>query len=234
MKDNNTRKQTMKLIAHIFEVVKMQNWIIQIMNQFGYAGIALLIAIENIFPPIPSEVILTFGGFMTTYTSMKIWGVILSATIGSVFGAILLYGVGRWLTPEKLERWLEGKWGKMLHFKKEDVSRAAKWFSKKGKPAVFFCRFIPIVRSLISIPAGIARMSMISFLILTTAGTCIWNIVLVYLGVFAGEGWQKIVGYIGAYSMITLIVICILVVITAIAFYKKRFSQKSEHGSNEE
>lgn len=73
----------------------MQNWVIQIMNQFGYMRIAMLIAIENIFPPIPSEVILTFGGFMTTYTSMKVWGVILFATIGSVFGAVVLYGIGR-------------------------------------------------------------------------------------------------------------------------------------------
>lgn len=210
----------------------MQNWVIQIMNQFGYMGIAMLIAIENIFPPIPSEVILTFGGFMTTYTSMKVWGVILFATIGSVFGAVVLYGVGRWLSPEKLKRWLDGKWGKILHLKKGDVSRAADWFSKHGKSTVFFCRFIPIVRSLISIPAGIAKMNMPTFLILTTIGTCIWNTVLVYLGVFAGKEWQSIVNYTGIYSMITLFVICAAVIIMAIVFYKKRFSQKEEHESN--
>ncbi len=201
----------------------MQNWIIQIMNTFGYAGIALLIAIENIFPPIPSEVILTFGGFMTTYTSMNIWGVIIFATIGSVVGAIVLYGIGRWLSPEKLERWLDGRLGKILHFKKEDVSRAADWFSKRGKPTVFFCRFIPIVRSLISIPAGIARMNMVIFLILTTVGTFIWNAVLVYLGAFAGTSWEKVVGYIGTYSMITVFAFVVLAFITAIVFYKKRF-----------
>lgn len=91
------------------------------MNQFGYIGIALLIAIENIFPPIPSEVILTFGGFMTTYTNLNVWGVIIAATIGSLLGAIVLYGVGRFLSPERLGVILDGKLGQILHFKKEDV-----------------------------------------------------------------------------------------------------------------
>ena len=107
----------------------MQDIMINIMNQFGYLGIALLIAIENIFPPIPSEVILTFGGFMTTISDMKIWGVILSATIGSVLGAVVLYSLGRWLNPQRLEHWLDGRFGRILHLKKEDVQRAGKWFA---------------------------------------------------------------------------------------------------------
>jgi len=106
----------------------MHNWIIQIMDQYGYWGIMLLIAIENIFPPIPSEVILTFGGFMTTYTAMKLWGVVLFATFGSLIGAVILYGLGRWLKPEKLQRLLESSWAKALRFKKEDVDRAVGWF----------------------------------------------------------------------------------------------------------
>lgn len=100
----------------------MQDIIISIMNQFGYLGIALLIAIENIFPPIPSEVILTFGGFMTTISDMKIWGVILSATIGSVLGAVILYSLGRWLNPQRLERWLDGRFGRIFHLKKKMFS----------------------------------------------------------------------------------------------------------------
>lgn len=96
----------------------MQDIIISIMNQFGYLGIALLIAIENIFPPIPSEVILTFGGFMTTISDMKIWGVILSATIGSVLGAVILYSLGRWLNPQRLERWLDGRFGRIFILKR--------------------------------------------------------------------------------------------------------------------
>lgn len=206
----------------------MQDWIIQIMNQFGYVGIALLIALENIFPPIPSEIILTFGGFMTTYTSMNIWGVILSATAGSVLGAIVLYGVGRWFSPEKLERWLDSRWGKLLHFKREDISKAVGWFSKRGTLTVFFCRFIPIVRSLISIPAGIARMNMLKFLCLTSAGTFIWNVVLVYLGAFTGASWESIIGYMDTYSSITVYVLGILAIILAVIFYKSRVSKKAK------
>ena len=99
----------------------MEEAIIQIMNSWGYLGIFLLIMLENIFPPIPSEVILTLGGFMTTYTNLKIVGVILVSVLGSTLGAIILYLVGRIFNKERLERIVEGKIGKALHFKKEDI-----------------------------------------------------------------------------------------------------------------
>ena len=200
----------------------LQDWIIQTMDQFGYFGIFLLIALENIFPPIPSEVILTFGGFLTTYTQMQVWGVILAATAGSVAGAIVLYCVGRFFSQERIEGWLDGRLGRILHFKKEDVEKAARWFERKGKLTVFFCRCIPIVRSLISIPAGMTKMGMGTFLLFTTAGTFVWNIVLVYLGAFAGESWEKIVGYIGTYSHVTLVVLILVLAAAAGFFYYKR------------
>jgi alkaline phosphatase len=206
----------------------MQDWIIQIMNQFGYIGIALLIMLENVFPPIPSEVILTFGGFMTTYTSMNFWGVVIFATIGSVLGAIVLYLVGRCFTIELLEKWLDGKIGKLLHFKKEDVSKAIDWFSKWGNKTVFFCRFVPIIRSLISIPAGVARMNMATFLILTTIGTFIWNIVLVYLGTLAGASWETIAVYFDTYSTAALVFFILLAAVLGFLFYKSRFSKKAK------
>ncbi|MEG0691627.1 MAG: DedA family protein [Oscillospiraceae bacterium] len=206
----------------------MQELIIEMMNQFGYWGIALLIAIENIFPPIPSEVILTFGGFMTTYTDMNLWLVAFFSTIGSVVGALVLYGIGRILNEERLERWLGGKWGRILHLKPSDVKKADTWFQRKGKTTVFFCRFIPIVRSLISIPAGMSKMNLWVFLLLTTLGTSIWNIVLVWLGAIAGASWESIVGYIGIYSTVVLVSIGIGGLLFLYWFYKKRFKKKSE------
>ncbi|MEG2814171.1 MAG: DedA family protein [Oscillospiraceae bacterium] len=203
----------------------MQEWIIQIMNQFGYFGIALLIAIENIFPPIPSEVILTFGGFMTTHSELKIWGVVLVATIGSIVGALVLYGIGRLLTPQRLGKIID-KWGHILRVKKEDIQKAEGWFNKRGNLTVFFCRFIPIIRSLISIPAGMSHMNMGKFLIYTTLGTSIWNIVLVCLGSFAGENWEVIVGYINTYSHIVLLILAVIAVILIIWFVKKRINRK--------
>lgn len=206
----------------------MQEWIIQTMNQFGYIGIMLLIAIENVFPPIPSEVILTFGGFSTTYTDMQVWGVVIAATVGAVIGALVLYSIGRFFPPERIEGWLDGRLGQMLHFKREDVERAAHWFEKKGRITVFACRFIPIIRSLISIPAGMTKMPMGVFLLYTTAGTFLWNTVLVHLGVFAGESWERVAEYIDLYAHATLVVLIILFVIGAIFFYKTRIAKKSE------
>jgi alkaline phosphatase len=205
----------------------MQDLIINVMNQFGYIGILLLIAIENIFPPIPSEVILTFGGFMTTNSNMKILWVIVFSTIGSVVGALVLYGIGRLLTKERLEKILDGKIGHILGFKKQDVRKSEEWFAKRGNLTVLFCRFIPIVRSLISVPAGMTKMKLGTFLILTTAGTAIWNTVLVLLGAGFGASWGKIAGYIDSYSKITLIILCIIFAIGCFIFYKVRIQKKN-------
>ena len=198
----------------------MRNWIITSMNRFGYLGVAGLIGLENIFPPIPSEVILTFGGFMTTCTDLTFTGVVVSSTIGSLIGAILLYGIGWILSYDKLCRILSGKTGKILHLYPEDIDKAVSWFDKRGNYTVFFCRFIPIVRSLISIPAGCAKMKMLPFLLLTTAGSFIWNTVLVYLGALAGKSWSKIAGYMDTYSTIVLIIL-IIAVLSALYFFIK-------------
>ena len=204
----------------------MREWIIQIMNQYGYLGIMLLIALENVFPPIPSELILTFGGFMTSYTNINIWGVILFSTMGSLFGAIILYGAGRMFSRERLEGWLDGRMGKILHFDKKDVNRTISRFEKWGNSAVFFCRFIPIVRSLISIPAGISKMDIPSFLVLTAMGSLLWNTALVYLGLFAGSSWEKIAGYMNLYSSVFLVLFAVSLLIMLLIFLRKRLTGK--------
>lgn len=204
----------------------MQAFIMEFMSSYGYWAIALLIAVENVFPPIPSEVILTFGGFMTTYSAMNIYGVILFSTLGSVAGALVLYGVGYCIRAERIEQWLHGRLGKILHLSPADVKKAQGWFDKRGKTTVFFCRFIPIVRSLISIPAGMAKMRFMSFLTLTTLGTSIWNIILVYLGSIAGNSWEHIAGYIGSYSKIALIVLLIGFAGGAFFLFKKKLSKQ--------
>lgn len=201
----------------------MQAWIIEMMNQFGYIGVAGLIALENLFPPIPSEVILTFGGFMTTYTSLGVWGVIAAATVGSVIGAIVLYGVGRILKPERLKSLLSGRLGRILRLDPGDIDDALAWFDRRGNTAVFFCRFIPIIRSLISIPAGTAQMNMGMFLILTAVGSAIWNTVLVWLGAIAGASWSKIVVYMDTYTSMAVIVLIAGGLLFAARFIKKRY-----------
>ena len=207
----------------------MQEWILKLILDYGYIIVLFLIMIENIFPPIPSAVILTAGGFLTTLdnSSMNIFGVIVASTLGSALGAVILYLVGRLISPERLEAILGGRAGQILRLKSDDVRRSQKWFDKHGKITVFFCRFIPVIRSIISIPAGMARMKIPVFLILTTIGTFIWNAVLVSLGAAAGESWEKIAGAMGIYSKVGVIVIGTLFVAAVLVFYFKRRRNKN-------
>ena len=200
----------------------MQDLIIEIMNNFGYIGVFLLITIENVFPPIPSEVILLFGGFMTTYTSMNVIGVIVASTLGSVLGAIILYYIGKILNKERLKKIITSKPGKLLRLKPEDIDKADEWFDTKGNKTVFFCRFIPVIRSLISIPAGMSEMPMKKFLIYTTLGSLIWNAALTIAGSIVGENWTSILEIMDNYSHIIVILLAIIFVIAIIIFYSKR------------
>lgn len=199
----------------------MENWLTEVLNEFGYFGIVFLIFLENIFPPIPSEVILTFGGFMTTTSNLSIVGVIISSTARSVLGAMVLYSIGLQLDVERLEKIVE-KWGHILRVTKKDVHRADNWFDKYGPWTVFFCRFVPLIRSLISIPAGMSNMNFGLFVVLTTFGTLIWNSVLVYLGASVGESWESIVVKMDLYSKVIYIVLFLLMIVLIFFFLSRR------------
>ena len=200
----------------------METLIIEIMNDYGYIGVFLLILIENLFPPIPSEVILTFGGFMTTTSNITILGVILSSTIGSLLGAIILYYIGKILNKERLIKIVKSKYGKLLRIKPKDIESADRWFDTKGNKTVFFCRFVPVVRSLISIPAGMSEMPLFKFIIYTMLGSGIWNTLLVCIGAFAGDKKDYILSIIDSASHIILILIIIICLIFIYRFYKKK------------
>ncbi|EGL4210933.1 DedA family protein [Listeria monocytogenes serotype 4b] len=202
----------------------METWITSIMADFGYIGIFVLIIVENLFPPIPSEIILTFGGFMTTVTSLNVVMVIIVATLGSVVGAILLYKVASYFGKERLTK-IVLKYGRILRLKESDIERAESFFLKYGSWAVFLCRMIPLIRSLISIPAGMTKMKMSRFLILTTAGSLLWNTVLIGLGAVLGESWNEIVVFMDSFSTIIYSVIAILVVVGLGFFFRARFKK---------
>lgn len=204
----------------------MENWLLSIMENYGYVGIMLLIALENIFPPIPSEVILTFGGFMTTTTNLSITGVVIASTIGSVIGAGVLYFIGLQLDVERLDKIVD-RWGHILRLTKKDVHKADAWFDKYGPWTVFFCRFIPLIRSLISIPAGMSNMKLGLFFLLTTLGTLIWNIVLVYLGASVGSSWEVIVEKMDVFSDIVYVLLALLAIAFVIFYIKIRKKRKN-------
>lgn len=202
----------------------METWITGIMADFGYIGIFLLIMVENLFPPIPSEIILTFGGFMTTVSSLNVVMVIIVATLGSVVGAILLYKVASYFGKERLTK-IVLKYGRILRLKESDIERAESFFLKYGSWAVFLCRMIPLIRSLISIPAGMTKMKMSRFLVLTTAGSLLWNTVLIGLGALLGESWNEIVVFMESFSTIIYSIIAGLLIVGLAFFIRARFKK---------
>ena len=192
----------------------MNNFVINIMNKYGYLGILFLITIENVFPPIPSEVILTLGGFMTSKDgiNMSLFGVIMYSTFGSMLGAIILYYVGYIFNKDRLLKIVRSKVGKILCLKESDIVKSDNSFNKNGDLTVLYCRFIPIVRSLISIPAGVNKMKFSIFLLYTFIGSLIWNTVLVSLGKLVGENYMIVVGVFSKYSKVILILLICLIV----------------------
>lgn len=201
----------------------MNNFIINIMNKYGYLGILFLITVENIFPPIPSEVILTLGGFMTSKdgVTMSLFGVIMYSTFGSMLGAIILYYVGYIFNKDRLLKIVRSKVGRVLCLKESDIIKSDNSFNNNGDLTVLYSRFVPILRSLISIPAGVNRMKFSIFLIYTFIGSLIWNTVLVSLGKLVGENYMIVAGVFSKYSKVILILLICLIVYKIIKKIKK-------------
>lgn len=204
------------------------DWVIELMKDIGGPGIALGIFLENLFPPIPSEVILPLAGFTAAqghYTRVE---AVLWATLGSVAGALLLYGIGAALGLDRLRVIAH----KMPLVDVADVDKADAWFSKHGPKAVFFGRFVPGVRSLISIPAGIDRMKMTSFLFYTTAGSLIWNTIFVWIGYQLGDRYHLVEEYMDPISKVVYVLI-ILTGLGVIAWMVRR-SMKRSHDPDDQ
>ena len=188
----------------------MNTTIIDFISNYGYLAVAILIAVENIFPPIPSEIILTFSGFLSISAHLNLGGLIIASTIGALVGAIVLYLLGKLISFEKLERLITGKWGKILHFKMEHLEKAQRFFERHGNSTAFWGRFLPVVRSLISVPAGMAKFPIKRFLIFTAGGSLIWNAVLIVVGRLAGASWERFSVLIEKYSFVLLAVVVLI------------------------
>lgn len=199
----------------------MEQFITEIINNYGYLGIFLLITLENVFPPIPSEVILLFGGFLTTCSTLTVGGEILVSTLGSVAGAGVLYFLGYVLGEERIENIIV-RWGHIIRLGRKDFQRANQWFERYGVRTVFFCRLVPILRSLVSIPAGITKMQFGKFLLYTVAGTLIWNSILVSVGAAVGASWKTVVVYWDLYSKAVFVILGLLLLLLVIRIFVKR------------
>lgn len=169
----------------------MGGWVTNTLDSMGYFGVVWLTFLENIFPPIPSELIMPLAGYLVSQDRMTLVGATLAGTAGSVLGALLLYGVGRRVGEDRLKRFAE-RHGRWLTLSPSDIDRASDWFAKRGLWAVFICRLVPGLRSLISIPAGIHSMPIGRFLVVTALGTAIWTGALVFAGDRLGENFDQI------------------------------------------
>ncbi|GGD70023.1 DedA family protein [Microbacterium murale] len=173
------------------DLTGIAGWAVNLMETLGGPGAGLAIALENLFPPLPSEVILPLAGFTASRGSFTLVEVLVWTTLGSVVGALALYGLGAWLGRDRLRRLI----ARVPLMRLSDVDKAEAWFERHGYKAVFFGRMIPIFRSLISIPAGIERMNIVPFTLLTTAGSLIWNSIFVLSGFYLGENWAAVEPY---------------------------------------
>ncbi len=211
----------------------MEDIFTNLISQFGYIGVWFLIFFENVFPPIPSELILPLSGFFTTTTSLTLPGVIIAATIGSVTGAYVLYGVGRLLSRERLTAFFSTRPMRLLGFKPDDINKAVDWFDRKGQATVLICRCIPVVRSLISIPAGTAKMGVVRFSLYTLVGSAVWNTVLCTLGAAAGSAWKTVTAQAEWISDVVKYVIIAIVVVIVAFWVVKRIIPAIREGRSE-
>ncbi|MFI9752230.1 DedA family protein [Streptomyces collinus] len=184
-------------------------WVNDLMDALGAPGAGLAIALENLFPPLPSEVILPLAGFAASSGRMSLLAVLLWTTAGSVIGALALYGVGALLGRDRTVAIA----ARLPLVKVSDIEKTEAWFLKHGTKAVFFGRMIPIFRSLISVPAGVERMRLPVFLGLTTLGSAIWNTVFVLAGYFLGANWHQVSDIVSTYSKVVLAVAVVAVLV---------------------
>lgn len=189
----------------------MATWIIGIVSSTGYFGVVLLMFIENVFPPIPSEVIMPLAGYMVAQGKLAMAGVVLAGMAGSVLGALPLYYLGHKLGEKRLKDFAD-KHGRWLTLSGKDIERSKLWFDRHGGTTVLFCRLIPGIRSLISIPAGLAGMRLLPFLAYTAAGTGAWAALLAYLGYFLGSNFTQVGAYLDPVSWFVFGVLAIIYV----------------------
>ncbi len=189
----------------------MFDWIVKTIRSLGYVGVTSLTFLENLFPPIPSELVIPLAGFVAATGALSIWGVIVAATVGSLAGALLWYEIGRRVGERRVRRWVERS-GKWITLSPKDVDRAQGWFKRHGGAAVFLGRLVPGVRTFISLPAGFAGMPRTPFLLYSAGGTALWTAALAYAGVVLKANFTIVGDYIGIATNVLLAGLGVLLV----------------------
>ncbi|MFM8525036.1 MAG: DedA family protein [Cyanobacteriota bacterium] len=199
----------------------VEHWV----EHWGYAGIVAGMVLENVIPPIPSELIMPLAGFYAAQGKLNLVLVVLSGVLGTVIGALPWYGVGRLANEERLGRWVE-RHGRWVGVSAAELARSRGWFQHHGAKVVFWGRLIPAIRTLISVPAGIEMMPFGSFLFWTTAGSLLWNLVLTLAGYFLGSHWEQVIAWIkpieGVINKLIVLLVVAVVVWLGLRFWRRR------------
>ena len=180
--------------------------ILSLVNKGGYLGIGFLMFLENVFPPIPSEVIMPLGGFLAEQDKLDFWVVVLAGTLGSTVGQLALYYLGAAVGERRLKRWAK-RHGRWMAVSVDEIDRAKDWFDRHGGMAVFICRLVPALRSLISLPAGVVKMPLPQFLAFTIVGTALWTAALAYAGRLLGQNYDKVEQYLNPASYAIVVIL---------------------------
>lgn len=184
----------------------LAQWVQDVIESLGYLGVALLVIAENLFPPIPSEIVLPFAGFVARRGDGSVVVMVVASTIGSVVGALVLYAIAAAIGPERIHAFVV-RFGKWFGVKESDMVRAEEWFDRRSNVAVLVGRCVPLIRSLVSIPAGFRRMRFSSFVVLTAIGSAVWNVALIGAGAALGDQWDRVGDYVGIFQWIVILAI---------------------------
>jgi len=189
---------------------RLGEWIQSVISTLGYPGIVLVMALENVFPPIPSELVMPLAGFLAREGEFTLWGVIVAGMVGSVLGALVLYYLGRWANEAVIRRFVR-RFGRFLFISEQDLDRSLRVFHRHGEAVIFFGRLIPIVRSLISVPAACRPCPLPKFLLYTVLGTTIWSGILSYAGWLLQSQWERVGGVVEQYQSVVLVIVALAV-----------------------
>lgn len=188
----------------------LATWVQDVIESLGYLGVALLVIAENLFPPIPSEIVLPFAGFVARRGDGSVVVMVLAATVGSVVGALILYAIAAAIGPERIHSFVV-RFGKWFGVKESDMVRAEEWFDRRSNAAVLVGRCVPLIRSLVSIPAGFRRMNFARFALLTAIGSAVWNIALIGAGAALGDQWDRVGDYVGIFQWVVIAALVVAV-----------------------
>lgn len=203
----------------------MFDWIIHIIESLGYLGLAFLMLIENVFPPIPSELVMPLAGFLSAQGKLSLWGVVLAGSLGSLLGAIFWFYIGKTVGRDRLMAF-SSRYGRWVAIAPSDIERAEDWFDRHGKAAVFIGRLIPGVRSLISVPAGMANMNFFGFVFYSALGTVLWTGFLTGAGFILKSQYQKVEAWLNPVSWVVIIVLLAWYVYGVVTFNKRQETSK--------